>query len=154
VCADNNSIYLVDNTGILRNTLTGYGFNVPTGTLKVGSTLYVSDTLNNRIVSLPQTGPYTYGTMSSVTTMTKPYGITSDLDGNYYVALSDTNSYSIYNNAWNLQTTCTKSTLLNGAFGIVVDETGAVYVAGQRSNTVVKMQASFSQPPPFNQNPT
>src|SRR4029077_13163718 len=45
VCSDGGSIYILDSTGVLRNTLSGYGFNAPTGTLKVGSTLYVSDTV-------------------------------------------------------------------------------------------------------------
>ncbi|HUO57738.1 MAG TPA: SBBP repeat-containing protein, partial [bacterium] len=146
VCVDDGTIYLLDSTGALRNTLTGYGFNAPTGTLKVGSTLFVDDTVNNRVVSLPQTGTYTYGTMSVVATPTSPYVITADLAGNYYVASSNYNGYFIYNSGWTLLSSCANGGLLAGAFGIAVDETGAIYVAGQLSSTVAKMQACISQP--------
>ena len=147
VCSDTGSIYLLDNSGTPQNTLTGYGLNVPTGSLKVGTTLYVADTVNNRIVSLPQTGTYTYGALSVVVpSVTSPYTLTRDLAGNYYAASSNASGYFIFNGAWSLQSTCTNGSLLAGAFGIAVDETGAVYVAGQSSNTVAKMQPCFSQP--------
>ena len=148
VCDDSGDIWLLDNTGTVRNTLSGYGFSAPTGTLKMGSTLYVDDTVNNQIVALPQTGAYTYGAGTTVVpSVTSPYVLTADLAGNYYVASSNTNSFYVYDNSWALQHTCTGS-LLAGAFGIATDETGAVYVAGQASNTVQKMQACYSQPAP------
>jgi sugar lactone lactonase YvrE len=149
VCTDGGSIYLLDSTGTLQNTLTGYGFSAPTGTFKMGSTLYVDDTVNNRIVALPQTGAYTYGTASVVVpSVTSPYVLTQDLAGNYYVASSNANSYYVFNSAWTLSFTCTNGTLLAGAYGIAVDQTGAVYVAGQTADTVAKMEPcpQFPQP--------
>lgn len=56
VADDTGKIYILDNTGTLQNTLTGYALSTPTGLYKVGSTLYVVDTMNSRIVSLPKPG--------------------------------------------------------------------------------------------------
>src|SRR6185369_9913627 len=110
VCSDGGTIYLLDSAGVLQNILTDYGFNTPTGTFKFGSTLYVADTLNNRIVSLPQTGAFTYGAASVVVpSVTTPYDLTGDLAGNFYVSSSNAASYFLYNSGWSLLSTCSNN---------------------------------------------
>ena len=155
VLNDLGSIYQLDNNDTIHSPLTGYGLNFPTGILKVGSVLYVADTFNSRIVSLPQTGNYTYGTPSVIPNVTNPYTLATDLAGNFYVTSSNSNAYYVYSNSWVLQNTCTNSSLLAGAFGIALDQTGSVYVAGQSgSHYLSKMQPCYSQPAQISCAPT
>jgi hypothetical protein len=147
VVDDTGNIYILDNVGALHNVLTGYAFNTPTGVFKTGSTLYVADSLNNRIVSLPQTGTYTYGSLSVVVpSVTTPVGITADLNGNYYVASNNFQGFFVYDNNWSLISSCTQGSYMS-PYGIALDETGAIYVSLQLpGKTVVKQQSCIPQP--------
>jgi hypothetical protein len=147
VTHDNNSIYLFDQMGALQATLTGLGLNIPTGMVKVGTDLFLADSWNNRVVRLPQTGPYSYGAPVLVAAMPTPHGIARDGLGNFYVTSFGTDSIHIFSPTWTLLATCAPPGL-NGPLGIDLDPTGAVYVAGQLSSSVMKIRPCnlFTQP--------
>ncbi len=156
--SDDGSIFELDNNGNLKTTLTGSGtlggLNAPSGALKVGLNLYVADTVNNRIVLFTETGVNSYSyTMASniVASMSTPYGMARDGAGNIYVTNYENNGYLIFTNngaTWSQTGSCAL-TQMYGAFGVALDETGALYTAASDTNLVVKIS-----PCPFYPQPT
>jgi len=77
-----------------------------------------------------------------------PYGITQDLLGNFYVAVKYWNGFIVFDGNLNqLTQPCSNGSML-GAYGIAVDETGAVYVGANVSMVMTKIQACFPNAPP------
>ncbi len=154
VTADNYPIILLDPDGKLKPDLYGtgplgpLGAN-PTGSLKVGLNLFVVDSDNNRILKFVESGVNTYSyILSQAVTMptTYPCGIAGDLNGKYYVTFYNDNGYAVFDSNFNQLTQICGSSAMVAAFGIALDETGAVYVAAAGPSKVVKMDPCFSQP--------
>ncbi len=123
--------------------------SAPSGLVKLGPNLYVSDTMNNRVVLFPETTPNTniYGTPTPIATIGYPCGLTADLNGNFYVTTDQqgVNGYDIYDSGFNFKSACANSQIV-WPFGIGVDENGAAYV-GAGVNGVVKMKPCYIQSP-------
>jgi DNA-binding beta-propeller fold protein YncE len=164
VTSDTDEIFVLKPDGSMAATLTGPvglgALNVPTGLLMTGLDLYVTDTENQRVVVFTESGAntYSYSMSRAVTLPLNPYCITKDLAGNFYISSegSDGGGYGIYDSQFNPLTAWCSPSWINWAFGIALDETGSIYVAGRYYNTVAKLQACFSQPalpdcqpPPF-----
>jgi hypothetical protein len=151
-----NAIFILDPDGNQKATLVGSGtigaLNAPSGLFVEGLQLYVSDTLNDRIVQFTESGINSYNfTPTSTVNISplSPYGMTQGLDGNFYVAFEYGNGYQVYDGQFNpIAALCAPGGTLWAAFGIAVDETGAVYVAEDPAGpgSVVKMQPCFNQP--------
>jgi len=151
--ADDSKIYVFNSNGIAKPSITGSGslgpLSNPTGLWMAGLNLYVSDTSNNRVVRFVETGVNTYAYAEdkaftlSLFPGAQPYGIAEDLTGHFYIASG--NGYAVFDENFKELTQWCYLSPLSGAFGIGVDETGAIYVVGSASKTVTKMEACFSQ---------
>lgn len=149
------AVYILDKDGNQKTAITGTGswaLNTPIGLVVQGLQLYVADTGNNRFVQFTQTGvnSYIYAPTQAVTIAPlSPYGLAQDLNGNFYVAFQNSNGYQIYDGQLNpITPMCAPASgALQAAFGIAVDETGAVYVADNSGTAkLVKMLPCFNQP--------
>jgi hypothetical protein len=148
--AGNLAIY--DPAGeIMANQFTG--MNGPTGVVKVGQTLYVVDAGNNRVVKFTQqsSNVFDYGASPAPTPVfcsfapnSQPNGLAVDSQGNFYVATqSYGGGFQVFNPNWLPYNPVNTpiSGVLDRAFGIAVDPTGAAYIAARGPQKLTKMSS-------------
>ena len=119
--------------------------NVPSGVLKIGNTVYTSDTLGNRILGFPETPgtPPTYGapTVENIGSapLLNPYTLAADWAGNIYVDSGGNGQMLIFDKYFNW------IYQVPGAAGAMsVDEKGNIFVA--TANQVVEVRGCTFEP--------
>jgi len=129
--------------------------SAPTGLVKVGTSLYVADTLNNRIVRYEETGPDSHLYQPLVVEVADsgsnpilPYGLFRDLAGNFYSANFGLSMviHQAPAGSWTEVSRCSVGDVLD----VVVDETGAQYVLAFPVGNVMKLApcTGWVQPTP------
>ena len=140
---ETGQIMVWDNNGNQKSPVFSGTLNAPTGIWSSGLNLVVADTLNFRIVQYVESGvnTYSYTQTQAVTLGMDPYGITTDLVGNFYIAFKGY-GYGVFDGNFVQKT---QICAWGNSIGISLDETGAIYVATDNGNFVQKMQACFPQ---------
>jgi sugar lactone lactonase YvrE len=150
-------------------------------TIDSSGNLYVADLGNNRVLFYPsgsttatrvygQAGSFTSNTANnggvSATSLSSPYGVAIDANGNIYIVDtgnnrilyypgSATTAIRVYGQAGSFTSNTANNggvsaTSLNAPVGIIVDSTSTIYVADNSNNRVLKFQTTLSfttQPP-------
>ena len=141
-------------------TLGGTALNTPTGIAKVGSLLFVADSVNNRTVMYKETttGSNNYDQATVLSTgsvgFSVPQELTADLAGNVYVTSYNNSTYMVYGPTGSLLSTNQNSAFGN-PFGIGVDTAGSVYLSNNGSLQLLKVTGgSLTEPAYLTPTPT
>ncbi len=156
VTNDQGLVYELDPTGTQRALIqsTGLTLGPLTGGVKTGTSLYLNDTTNSRVVKYIETGglnSYVYSNQPIVvSTMSGwPTAMAMDMAGNIYVLSGSTGGYVVYNNSFSSQLLGCVPGFATGN-GIDVDQNGNVYLADTIFGvyTAVKMKSCNQLPQP------
>lgn len=141
---DSGKVFEIPNTANGLNTagqmtlISGLGANLNL-TVDVFGNLYVADTANAQVIELPNAGGWfavANNAMRAITGFTAPTAVTSDGSGNLYVIDGG--------NLFEVTPSGTRTTLLsslNGATGLAVDASGAMYISSTGGTVRIPLES-------------
>ena len=139
-------VYLYEGSGSVYSQTTSFGgpatLNAPTGLVKVGTGLYVTDTSDNRVIKFDLSNN---GAVSVMVTGINPYGIRTDLAGFFYVTSYSTQTVDVFRPDFTLDHPCT---LAGGPWGVVVNAAGEIFVGESLTGSVTVVQGCIVEPTP------
>jgi sugar lactone lactonase YvrE len=116
--------------------------STPEGILvDAAGTVYVSDTVNNRIIQISAAGVTSVMSISGVT-INLPTGLAKDPAGVLYVADSGNNRVVKVDTSGTGTVVSTPSITLNSPQGVAVDPSGNIYIADSGNSQIVKVTSS------------
>jgi hypothetical protein len=103
------------------------GGTIPTGIVKVGPDIYITNVIGNNIVHFTGNDSTGYSYAGVAVSITAAYEMTRDASGLFFVPSYGQNKFTVFNPDWSLNTTCTNAGY-GDCYGIAVDSSDMVYL--------------------------